>query len=181
MSEEVAVFDTTLRDGEQAAGTRLGSREKLIVARQLALLNVDVIEAGYPNSSPEDFEAVAREAGGVDVVLDMVAGSYFAKNLEALNTGGRLVHIASLGGGTVELPIMKIMIKRLIVTGSTLRPRAADEKARLAGEIERVVWPWISAGTIRPVIDKVFPLAEAAAAHAWLEGGAHVGKVVLSV
>jgi len=133
------------------------------------------------DASAEDFEAVARAAGGVDVVLDMVAGSYFPKNLEALNTGGRLVHIATLGGMTVELPILKLMQKRLVVTGSTLRPRSADEKARLAAEVERVVWPWIAAGKLRPIIDKVFPLAEAAAAHTHLEAGAHVGKVVLVV
>ncbi|MEO8925806.1 MAG: NAD(P)H-quinone oxidoreductase [Caulobacteraceae bacterium] len=133
------------------------------------------------DTSAEDFEAVAKAAGGADVILDMVAGPYFPKNLEALNTGGRLVHIASQGGGTVELPILKVMQKRLIVTGSTLRPRSADEKARLAGEVERVVWPWIAAGKLRPIVDRAFPLAEAAAAHAWLEGGAHVGKVVLAV
>jgi NADPH2:quinone reductase len=133
------------------------------------------------DASAEDFEAVAKAAGGVDVVLDMVAGAYFPKNLEALNTGGRLVHIATLGGGTVETPILKIMQKRLVITGSTLRPRPADEKARLAAEVERVVWPWIAAGAVKPIIDKVFPLAEAAAAHAYLEGGAHVGKVVLTV
>jgi putative PIG3 family NAD(P)H quinone oxidoreductase len=133
------------------------------------------------DTSSEDFEAVARAHGGVDVVLDMVAGPYFPKNLEALNTGGRLVHIASLGGGTVELPIMKLMIKRLIVTGSTLRPRAADEKARLTGEIERVVWPWLAAGKVRAIIDRTFPLAQAAAAHTYLEGGEHLGKVVLTV
>jgi NADPH2:quinone reductase len=133
------------------------------------------------DASTEDFEMVAKTAGGVDVVLDMVAGPYFPKNLEALNTGGRLVHIATLGGGTVELPIVKIMLKRLVVTGSTLRPRSADEKARLAAEVERLVWPWIASGKVKPVIDKVFPLAEAAAAHAYLEGGAHVGKVVLVV
>lgn len=133
------------------------------------------------DTSSEDFEAVARAHGGVDVVLDMVAGPYFPKNLEALNTGGRLVHIASLGGGTVELPIMKLMIKRLIVTGSTLRPRPADEKARLTGEIERVVWPWLAAGKVRAIIDRTFPLADAAAAHTYLEGGEHLGKVVLTV
>ncbi len=131
------------------------------------------------DTSAQDFEAVAREAGGVDVILDMVAGPYFPKNLEALNTGGRLVHIATLGGGTVELPIIKLMLKRLVVTGSTLRPRSADEKARLAGEIERVVWPWVAAGKVKAIVDRTFPLAEAAAAHAYLEGGAHVGKVVL--
>ena len=133
------------------------------------------------DASAEDFAAVARAAGGVDVVLDMVAGPYFPKNLEALNIGGRLVHIAAQGGGVVELPIMTIMQKRLIITGSTLRPRDADEKARLAGEIERVVWPWIAAGKVKPIIDRVFPLADAAAAHAWLEAGAHLGKVMLAV
>jgi len=133
------------------------------------------------DASTEDFEAVAKANGGADVILDMVAGPYFPKNLEALNTGGRLVHIAALGGGTVELPIVKIMLKRLVITGSTLRPRLADEKARLAGEVEQVVWPWIASGKVRPVVDKVFPLAQAAAAHAHLEGGAHVGKVVLAV
>lgn len=133
------------------------------------------------DASAEDFEAIAVADGGVDVVLDMVAGHYFPKNLEALRTGGRLVHIATQAGGVMELPIMKLMQKRLVVTGSTLRPRSADEKARLAGEVERVVWPWIAAGKVRPMVDRVFPLAEAAAAHAWLESGAHLGKVMLAV
>jgi putative PIG3 family NAD(P)H quinone oxidoreductase len=133
------------------------------------------------DASSEDFEAVARAEGGADVVLDMVAGPYFPKNLQALNVGGRLVHIATLGGGSVELPILTLMQKRLVVTGSTLRPRSADEKARLAGEVERHVWPWIAAGKVKPEVDRVFPLAEAAAAHAHLEGGEHVGKVVLQV
>ena len=127
------------------------------------------------------FAAVAAAHGGVDVILDMVAGPYFPKNLEALNTGGRLVHIASQAGAVVELPIMKIMQKRLIITGSTLRPRNADEKARIAAAVERVVWPWIEAGQVKPIIDRTFPLAEAAAAHARLEAGGHVGKVVLTV
>jgi putative PIG3 family NAD(P)H quinone oxidoreductase len=129
----------------------------------------------------QDFEAVAKADGGVDVILDMVAGPYFPKNLESLRTGGRLSHIAAQAGGTVELAIMKIMQKRLVITGSTLRPRDADEKARLAGEVERVVWPWVAAGKVKAVIDRVFPLAQAGAAHAWLEAGEHLGKVVLTV
>lgn len=128
----------------------------------------------------DDFEAVAKAQGGVDVVLDMVGASYFEKNLSALKTGGRIVYIASLGGATLEVPVFKIMQKRAVITGSTLRPRSADEKARLTAEIERIVWPWIEAGKVRAVVDKTFPLAEAAAAHAYLEGGAHVGKVVLT-
>ena len=111
----------------------------------------------------------------------MVAGPYFPKNLDALNTGGRLVHIASQAGAVVELPIMKIMQKRLVITGSTLRPRDADEKARIAAAVERVVWPWIAAGKVRCVIDRTYPLAEAGAAQARLEAGGHVGKVVLTV
>jgi putative PIG3 family NAD(P)H quinone oxidoreductase len=132
------------------------------------------------DATAEDFAAVARSHGGVDVVLDMVAGPYFPKNLEALNTGGRLVHIAALGGGVVELPIARMMQKRLVITGSTLRPRGADEKARLAGEVERVVWPWIAAGAFRVIVDRTFPLAQAGEAHAWLEAGDHVGKVILT-
>jgi NADPH2:quinone reductase len=132
------------------------------------------------DTSAEDFEAVAKAEGGVDVILDMVAGPYFPKNLEALKTGGRLVHIATLGGAVVELPILKLMIKRLVVTGSTLRPRPADEKARVAAEVERVVWPWIASGKVKAIVDRTFPLAEAASAHAFLEGGAHLGKIVLT-
>ncbi len=133
------------------------------------------------DATAEDFADVAARHGGVDVILDMVAGDYFPKNLDALKVAGRLVQIAALGGGVVELPIAKMMQKRLVITGSTLRPRSADEKARLAGEVERVVWPWIVAGKVKPVVDRTFPLAEAAAAHAWLEGGTHLGKVVLTV
>ncbi len=133
------------------------------------------------DATAEDFADVAAQHGGVDVILDMVAGDYFPKNLDALKVAGRLVQIAALGGGVVELPIAKMMQKRLVITGSTLRPRNADEKARLAAEVERVVWPWIAAGKVKPVVDRTFPLAEAAAAHAWLEGGTHLGKVVLTV
>lgn len=128
----------------------------------------------------EDFEAVAKAAGGVDVVLDMVGASYFAKNLSALKTGGRIVYIAALGGGMLEVPVFGLMMKRATLTGSTLRPRSADEKARLAVEVERVVWPWVEAGKVKAVVDRTFPLEEAAAAHAYLEAGAHVGKVVLT-
>ena len=131
------------------------------------------------DAKAEDFAEVAKAAGGVDVVLDMVGASYFDRNLDALNAGGRIVYIAALAGPVLEVPVMKIMQKRAVITGSTLRPRPADEKARLAAEIERVVWPWIAAGKLSPVIDATFPLEEAAAAHAHLEAGEHVGKVVL--
>jgi putative PIG3 family NAD(P)H quinone oxidoreductase len=128
----------------------------------------------------ESFAEVAKAAGGVDVVLDMVGGDYFAGNLDALKTGGRIVYIAALAGGELTVPVFRIMQKRAVLTGSTLRPRNADEKARIAAEVERVVWPWIAAGKVRALVDATFPLAEAAAAHAHLEGGGHVGKVVLT-
>jgi NADPH:quinone reductase-like Zn-dependent oxidoreductase len=132
------------------------------------------------DATAEDFAQVAQANGGADVVLDMVAGAYFSKNLDALNVGGRLVHIAALGGGAVELAIHRIMQKRLVITGSTLRPRSADEKARLAAEVERVVWPWVAAGKVKAIVDHTFPLAQAAEAHAWMDGD-HVGKVVMTV
>ena len=128
----------------------------------------------------QDFAEIAKAEGGVDVVLDMVGGDYVLKNLDALKTGGRIVFIAALAGGQLDIPIFRIMQKRAVITGSTLRPRDADEKARLAAEIERVVWPWIAAGKVKPQVDATFPLEEAAAAHAHLEGGAHVGKVILT-
>jgi putative PIG3 family NAD(P)H quinone oxidoreductase len=132
------------------------------------------------DTTAQDFAEVAKQAGGCDVVLDMVGGDYFPKDLDSLNTGGRIVFIASLGGGEVPLQIFRIMQKRAVVTGSTLRPRSADEKARLASEVERVVWPWIEAGKVKPQVDSTFPLAQAAQAHARLENGAHVGKIILT-
>ncbi len=127
----------------------------------------------------EDFAERTLAAGGADVVLDMVGGDYVSKNLEALNMDGRIVFIASLGGAELSLPIFRIMQKRAVITGSTLRPRSADEKARLAVAIEALVWPWIAAGKLKPRIDKTFPLRQAGEAHAWLEAGAHLGKIVL--
>jgi putative PIG3 family NAD(P)H quinone oxidoreductase len=131
------------------------------------------------DTTAEDFAEVAKREGGVDVALDMVGGDYFAKELDALNTGGRIVFIAALGGGEVSFPVFRVMQKRAVITGSTLRPRSADEKARLTGEVERVVWPWIAAGKVKPQVDATFPLAEAGKAHAHLESGAHVGKIIL--
>jgi putative PIG3 family NAD(P)H quinone oxidoreductase len=133
------------------------------------------------DAKAEDFAEIAKAEGGVDVVLDMVGGDYFPKELDALKTGGRIVFIAALGGGEIAFPVFRLMQKRAVITGSTLRPRDADEKARLAAEVERVVWPWIAAGKVKPVVDATFPLAQAAKAHAHLEAGEHLGKVVLTV
>lgn len=131
------------------------------------------------DATAEDFGARVKDEGGADVVLDMVGGDYFGRELDALRTGGRIVFIASLGGGEVALPIFRLMQKRAVVTGSTLRPRSADEKARLAAAIEARVWPWIASGLFRPVVDRTFPLDRACDAHAALEAGDHVGKIVL--
>jgi len=133
------------------------------------------------DASNENFADVALSHGGVDVIVDMVAGPYFADNIKALKPRGRLVHIAFQGGAKVELDVIQLMQKQLIVTGSTLRARSAAEKARLASAIERKVGPWLASGVVRPIIDHVFPLAEAALAHGRLEQGNHVGKIVLKV
>ena len=131
------------------------------------------------DTSKEDFGAIAKAHGGVDVALDMVAAPYFAATLDALKTAGRIVYIASLGGNMLEVPVREVMRKRAVITGSTLRPRSSEEKARLAAQVERIVWPWLAAGTVKPVVDKTFALSDAAAAHAHLESGSHVGKIVL--
>src|SRR5690606_28591245 len=127
------------------------------------------------------FETAVAEAGGADVVLDMVGAAYAAGNLAALRPGGRWVVIAVQGGARAEIDLAQVMRKRIVLTGSTLRGRSADEKARLAAEVERVVWPWVASGQVKAVIDAVFPLAEAAAAHQRLESGRHAGKVVLAL
>ncbi|HSC13057.1 MAG TPA: NAD(P)H-quinone oxidoreductase [Rhodanobacteraceae bacterium] len=144
-------------------------------AAQARRLGADIVV----DSTHEDFGAAAKAAGGVDVALDMVGAPYLAATLDALKTGGRIVYIAALGGGTLDVPVRQIMMKRAVLTGSTLRPRSANEKARLAAEVERVVWPWIAAGKVRAIIDRTFALADAADAHAYLEGGRHFGKIVL--
>lgn len=131
------------------------------------------------NYRTEDFEAVVRDLGGADVVLDMVGGPYVQKNLNLLNDQGRCVMIAFLQGPHAEVNLMRLMLKRLTLTGSTLRSRSTEEKARIAREVERVVWPWIAAGKVKPVIDSTFPLAKAEAAHALLQSGGHAGKIVL--
>jgi putative PIG3 family NAD(P)H quinone oxidoreductase len=168
---------TAIQMGKAAGAKVIATARGRAKADEARKLGADVAV----DASAEDFEAAAKAAGGVDVVLDMVGGPYFAKNLAALKTGGRIVYIASLGGGTVELPVGALMQKRAVVTGSTLRPRSADEKARLAAEVERVVWPWIESGKLKPVIERTFPLADAAKAHALLDSSGHMGKVVLTV
>lgn len=128
----------------------------------------------------ENFGQVVHDLGGADVILDMVGDRYLQPNLAALNMDGRIVYIAALDGPTLQVPVMALMRKRAVLTGSTLRNRSADEKARLARRIEEVVWPWVADGKITPVIDAVFPLEDAAKAHARLEAGSHLGKIILT-
>lgn len=131
------------------------------------------------NYRTEDFVAVMTAEGGADLILDMVGGDYIARNLRALADDGRLVQIAFLQGPKVEVNFSTIMVRRLTVTGSTLRPQSDLAKARIAADLRARLWPLIEAGRVRPVIDSEFPLAEASAAHARMESSAHVGKIVL--
>ena len=136
------------------------------------------------NYRTEDFvERVKAITGGkgVTAVIDMVGGDYVPRNLQCLADDGRHVSIAVQGGAMATVPIFEIMRRRLTLTGSTLRPRDAGFKSLVADELARTVWPHVEAGRLKPVIDRVFPLAEAAAAHARMEGGDHVGKIVLEV
>jgi NADPH2:quinone reductase len=110
----------------------------------------------------------------------MVGGSYFERNLRALRPMGRLVQIAFQAGAKVELSLPDLMQKRLIITGSTLRSRSPEEKARLAVQVEHHVWPMVEVGKIDCIIDRTFPLKQAAQAHARLEAGEHVGKIILT-
>jgi len=150
-----------------------GGAEKLALCKRLGAQRAI-------NYRTEDFEAVVREAGGADVVLDMVGGEYVQKNLNLLNADGRCVQIAYLQGSQVNLDLMRLMLKRLTLTGSTLRARPLEEKARLAREVRAHVWPLIADGSVRPVIDSRFDLADAAKAHERIESGAHAGKILLT-
>lgn len=130
----------------------------------------------------EDFVAVVKEltgGEGVDVVLDMVGGAYVQRNIDALRTEGRLAQIAFLEGAKCRIDLMPLMRKRLTLTGSTLRPQNVASKGRIAAALEATVWPLVEAGRVRPVIDGCFPLEQARRAHARMEGGAHIGKILL--
>lgn len=134
------------------------------------------------NYRTHDFaEVIKNGPQGVDVVLDMVGGDYTARNLKCLKPDGRLVQIAFLNGSRVEADLLPVMVKRLTITGSTLRPRDVAFKGRLAAGLREKVWPLLEAKTVSPRIDTVYPLEQAAKAHAHLESSGHVGKIVLQV
>ncbi|MDA0223575.1 MAG: NAD(P)H-quinone oxidoreductase [Rhodobacterales bacterium] len=136
------------------------------------------------NYRDADYVKVVKEAtggAGVDIILDMVGGDYISRNISALALEGRLVMIAFLGGPKAEVNFAQIMMKRLMVTGSTLRPQSDQAKAVIAEALRDQVWPLLAAGTIAPVMDSTFPLDQAAEAHRRLESSGHIGKIVLTV
>lgn len=154
-----------------------GSRKKCLSCEELGAKR-------SINYKEEDFvDIIQQETGGkgVDVILDMVGGDYIERNIAALALNGRLVNIAFLGGSRAEVNFLPVMLKRLTLTGSTLRPRSVAEKAEIAESLKREVWPLLNSGTIRPVIDSTFPLAQARAAHELMEASTHIGKIILTM
>jgi putative PIG3 family NAD(P)H quinone oxidoreductase len=156
------VFTTAGSDDKCAACEALGAEKAL-------------------NYRTGDFVAMMHDEGGAQLILDMVGGPYLPRNVKALATEGRLVQIAFLQGPKVELNFAEVMMRRLTITGSTLRPQSDLAKSRIAAEVEAHVWPMITAGKFRPVMDSEFALTDAAAAHARMESSGHVGKIVLKV
>ncbi len=133
------------------------------------------------NYKSDDFVEEAKKLGGFDLILDMVGGPYLPRNVRALADDGRLVQIAFLQGAKVELNFAEMMMRRLTLTGSTLRPQSDQAKARIAAAVEANVWPMIAKGAFRVVIDSEYPLTEAPAAHWRLESSGHIGKIVMKV
>lgn len=162
----------------KAAGARVIATSRGAAKAEAALaLGADV----SLDATAVDLLAEIKAAGGADVVLDMVGAAYAELNLKALKPGGRWVVIATLTGALAQIDLMRVMLKRIVLTGSTLRSRPADEKARLAAAVEKTVWPWVASGSVRAKVEATFPLDQAAAAHQRLETGDHVGKIVLTV
>lgn len=133
------------------------------------------------NYRTEDFVDVLKAEGGADLILDMVGGDYIPRNVRALADDGRLVQIAFLSGPKVELNFAHVMMRRLTITGSTLRPQSDQAKADIADALRTRVWPLLEAGRVAPVMDSTYALADAAKAHAHMESSAHIGKIVLKV
>ena len=152
-----------------------GSGEKCAACERLGATAIN-----YRSSDFVQAVRTATAGRGVDVVLDIVGGEYLARNIEALSMHGRLIQIGLLGGARAEINLSAVMQKRLTITGSTLRTRSVEEKGAIARELEEQVWPLLAAGQVRPVIDRVLPLTEAAEAHRLLESGNVIGKIVLS-
>ncbi|MDF0600752.1 NAD(P)H-quinone oxidoreductase [Psychromarinibacter sp. C21-152] len=169
---------TTAIQLAKQAGARVfataGSAEKCRVCTELGAERAI-------NYRDEDFVEVVRAEGGADLILDMVGGDYIPRNVKALADDGRLVMIAFLSGAKAELNFAQVMVRRLTLTGSTLRPQSEQAKAEIAEGLREWVWPMLEAGQVAPVMDSIFPLDKAAEAHARLESSEHIGKIVLEV
>jgi NADPH:quinone reductase len=182
--ETLLVHGATSGIGVTAIAMAKATGARVIATSRGAAKAARALELGADisiDSTAEDFAEAVRRAGGADVVLDMVGGDFTQRNLEVLKLEGRLSQIAFQAGAKLALDLSPMIVKRLTFTASNLRPRSADEKARLAREVEARVWPWIASGEVRVPVDRVFPLRDAAAAHAYLEAGQQVGKVILKV
>ena len=134
--------------------------------------------------SKQDFYNIFKsnkKGRGIDLILDMIGGDYFEKNIDLLNQEGRLVNIAFLKGNSVKLDLSKLMMKRIILTGSTLRPRTTEFKSKIAEELQETVWPLLDTKKIRVHVDSVFPLEKFKDAHMRMENGNHLGKIILSL
>lgn len=175
----VMAVQAALARGVHVAATA-GSEEKCCFLRELGCERVW-------NYRTDDWVAGARQwtaasaSGGVDVILDMVAGDYFPKHLELLGRDGRLVHIATTGGAEVSLDLRRVMRNRLTIAGSTLRPRSVAEKQRLRDAVEAELWPLFASGKVRPILDRVYPWQQVSEAHQRMESSAHIGKIVLKI
>lgn len=159
--------------GARVIATSRGAEKAKAAGRLGADLSLD--------AAADDMDAAIRTFGGADVVLDMVGADYAALNQAALNPFGRWVVIATQSGAVAQVDLARLMMKRITLTGSTLRARPADEKARLIAALEAAAWPWVAAGAVQPPVEATFPLEQASAAHLRLEAGGHVGKIVLTV
>jgi NADPH:quinone reductase-like Zn-dependent oxidoreductase len=156
--------------------TTAGSADKCTACTKLGA-------ARAVNYRDEDFVTVVKSEtndAGVDVILDMVGGSYITRNISLLKTEGRLVNIAFQQGAEATLNMLIVMLKRLTITGSTLRPRSHEEKAEIGRSVLNEVWPLIEKGRIKPIVDSVFPMVKTAAAHARMAGSGHIGKILLT-
>jgi len=151
-------------------------------AKCAAIERLGATAINYKDSDFAEALAAATEKRGVDVILDMVGAPYFVRNVKSLARDGRLVFIAFLNGSKLDnVDLLPIMLKRLTITGSTMRPRTPAEKAAIADALKAEIWPLLEAGRIAPIIDQVFPLEDVAKAHAPMESSAHIGKIMLNL
>ncbi|MDP3368500.1 MAG: NAD(P)H-quinone oxidoreductase [Brevundimonas sp.] len=159
--------------GARVIATSRGAEKAEAAGRLGADLSLDAGAGGM--------EAAIAAFGGADVVLDMVGADYAVLNQAALKLFGRWVVIATQSGSMAQIDLARLMMRRIVLTGSTLRPRPADEKARLIAAVEATAWPWVASGAVRPPVEATFPLEQASVAHLRLEAGGHIGKIVLTV